>query len=221
MKRYAAVVFDWDGTVMDSTYSIASSIQQACADLELPVPSIQQASWVIGLSLESALYRAVPDLSAEQMPQFLERYRFHFLQRDPHIKLFDGILPFLGELRGRRVALGVATGKSRQGLDRVLQQASLGAFFDATRCADETRGKPDPEMLHQLLDELMLEPSQVLMVGDTVHDIHMAANAGMDSVAVTYGAHDPHTLAQARPTVMVDSVAQMRDWVLPRITNRF
>ncbi|MDV2115065.1 HAD family hydrolase [Alcaligenes faecalis] len=217
MTRYAAVLFDWDGTVMDSTYSIASSIQLASADLELPVPSIQQASWVIGLSLESALYRAVPDLTAEQMPLFLERYRHHFMQRDPHIKLFDGILPFMGELRGRQIALGVATGKSRQGLDRVLHQVNLSTFFDATRCADETRSKPDPEMLHQLLAELMLEPEQVLMVGDTVHDIHMAANAGMDSVAVTYGAHDPQTLAKAEPTVMVDNVAQMRDWVLTRI----
>ncbi|ASR90324.1 HAD family hydrolase [Alcaligenes aquatilis] len=217
MTRYAAVLFDWDGTVMDSTYSIASSIQLASADLQLPVPSIQQASWVIGLSLESALYRAVPDLTAEQMPLFLERYRYHFMQRDPHIKLFDGILPFMGELRGRQIALGVATGKSRQGLDRVLQQVKLSTFFDATRCADETRSKPDPEMLHQLLAELMLEPEQVLMVGDTVHDIHMAANAGMDSVAVTYGAHDPQTLAKAEPTVMVDNVAQMRDWVLARI----
>lgn len=217
MTRYAAVLFDWDGTVMDSTYSIASSIQLASADLELPVPSIQQASWVIGLSLESALYRAVPDLTAEQMPLFLERYRYHFMQRDPHIKLFDGILPFMGELRGRQIALGVATGKSRQGLDRVLQQVNLSTFFDATRCADETRSKPDPEMLHQLLAELMLEPEQVLMVGDTVHDIHMAANAGMDSVAVTYGAHDPQTLVKAEPTVMVDNVAQMRDWVLARI----
>jgi phosphoglycolate phosphatase len=217
MTRYADVLFDWDGTVMDSTYSIASSIQLASADLQLPVPSIQQASWVIGLSLESALYRAVPDLTAEQMPLFLERYRHHFMQRDPHIKLFDGILPFMGELRGRQIALGVATGKSRQGLDRVLQQVNLSTFFDATRCADETRSKPDPEMLHQLLAELMLEPEQVLMVGDTVHDIHMAANAGMDSVAVTYGAHDPQTLAKAEPTVMVDNVAQMRDWVLARI----
>ncbi|MFD4119954.1 HAD family hydrolase [Alcaligenes faecalis] len=217
MTRYAAVLFDWDGTVMDSTYSIASSIQLASVDLELPVPSIQQASWVIGLSLESALYRAVPDLTAEQMPLFLERYRYHFMQRDPHIKLFDGILPFMGELRGRQIALGVATGKSRQGLDRVLQQVNLSTFFDATRCADETRSKPDPEMLHQLLAELMLEPEQVLMVGDTVHDIHMATNAGMDSVAVTYGAHDPQTLAKAEPTVMVDNVAQMRDWVLARI----
>jgi len=217
MARYTAVLFDWYGTVMDSTYSIASSIQLASADLELPVPSIQQASWVIGLSLESALYRAVPDLTAEQMPLFLERYRHHFMQRDPHIKLFDGILPFMGELRGRQIALGVATGKSRQGLDRVLQQVNLSTFFDATRCADETRSKPDPEMLHQLLAELMLEPEQVLMVGDTVHDIHMAANAGMDSVAVTYGAHDPQTLAKAEPTVMVDNVAQTRDWVLARI----
>lgn len=217
MTRYAAVLFDWDGTVMDSTYSIASAIQLASADLQLPVPSIQQASWVIGLSLESALYRAVPDLTAEQMPLFLERYRHHFMQCDPHIKLFDGMLPFMGELRSRQIVLGVATGKNRQGLNRVLEQVNLSTFFDATRCADETRSKPDPEMLHQLLDELMLEPGQVLMVGDTIHDIHMASNAGMDSMAVTYGAHDPRTLATAEPTVMVDNVAQMRDWVLARI----
>ena len=187
MTRYAAVLFDWDGTVMDSTYSIASSIQLASADLELPVPSIQQASWVIGLSLESALYRAVPDLTAEQMPLFLERYRYHFMQRDPHIKLFDGILPFMGELRGRQIALGVATGKSRQGLDRVLQQVNLSTFFDATRCADETRSKPDPEMLLLACQKIGVQPGEVLFVGDDARDIEAGRAAGCKTAAVTYG----------------------------------
>lgn len=219
-KAYAAVVFDWDGTVMDSTYSIATAIQLAAADVGLAVPSLEQASWVIGLSLESALYRAVPDLDAERMPLFIQRYRFHYFQRDPHLKLFDGILPFLTELKQQGVLLAVATGKSREGLNRVLQQTSLTPFFASTRCADETRSKPDPEMLHQILFELALDPEQVLMVGDTAHDIEMAKRASMDSVAVTYGAHDIPTLEQASPTVLVQSVHDMRNWILARVQGR-
>ncbi|MCQ9616898.1 HAD-IA family hydrolase [Paenalcaligenes niemegkensis] len=216
-KRYNAVIFDWDGTVMDSTHSIATAIRLASGDLGLEVPSMTLASWVIGLSLESALYRAVPDLGAEQMPLFLERYRHHFLQRDPHIKLFDGMLDFMNELKARKVVLTVATGKSRVGLDRVLQNVNLGTYFAATRCADETQGKPHPRMLYELIEELSLTPANVLMVGDTTHDIVMATSAGLDSLAVTYGAHDPKTLSSAEPTYMVDSVAAMRELILQRI----
>lgn len=216
-KSYSAIVFDWDGTVMDSTHSIATAIQLAAADVGLAVPSLAQASWVIGLSLESALYRAVPDLDAERMPLFLQRYRFHYFQRDPHLKLFDGVFALLGELRERGALLAVATGKSREGLNRVLQQTSLATFFDSTRCADETRSKPDPEMLHQILFELSLKPEDVLMVGDTAHDIEMARRAQMDSMAVTYGAHDIATLEQAQPTVLVRSVSDMRNWMLDRL----
>ncbi|MCX5592161.1 HAD-IA family hydrolase [Alcaligenes endophyticus] len=219
-KAYSAVVFDWDGTVMDSTHSIATAIQLAAADIGLAVPSLEQASWVIGLSLESALYRAVPDLDAERMPLFIQRYRFHYFQRDPHLKLFDGILPLLGELKQQGALLAVATGKSREGLNRVLQQSSLSHLFDSTRCADETRSKPDPEMLHQILFELNLDPEQVLMVGDTAHDIEMAKRANMDSLAVTYGAHDLSTLEQASPTVLVHSVGEMRHWILGRVLGR-
>lgn len=218
-KRYDAVVFDWDGTVMDSTHAIATAIRMASADLGLSVPSMALASWVIGLSLESALYRAVPDLNAEQMPLFLERYRYHFMQRDPQIKLFDGILSFMDELKAQDVVLTVATGKSRVGLDRVLQSVKLQDYFAATRCADETQSKPHPMMLYELMDELSLAPEKVLMVGDTTHDITMASNAGLDSLAVTYGAHDPDTLGSANPTYMVDSVAAMRELVLQRLAT--
>ncbi len=217
MKRYAAVVFDWDGTVMDSTHSIVAAIQGACGDVGLPIPPDRDARWVIGLSLESALYRCVPTLTADQYPLFIERYRHHFLARDPGIKLFDGIPDLLATLKARQVALGVATGKSRKGLDRVLQNMQLHAHFHVTRCADESCSKPDPAMLLEIMEELQLDPDRVLMVGDTTHDVQMATAAGVDSMAVTYGAHDPDTLLQAAPTIMVGSVTEMRSWLLDRV----
>lgn len=217
MKHYDAVIFDWDGTLMDSTFSIVESIQLASADVGLPVPSTMQASWIIGLSLESGLYKAVPELTADLMPAFIERYRHHFFQRDKSIKMFDGAVPMLAELRQRTIPISVATGKSRAGLDRVLRAVELVDYFNTTRCADETQSKPDPQMLHEIMWELDLEPERVLMVGDTTHDIHMAHNAGMDSLAVTYGAHDVPTLEKSEPTVIVESVPEMREWIFGRL----
>lgn len=217
MKHYDAVIFDWDGTLMDSTFSIVESIQLASADVGLPVPSTMQASWIIGLSLESGLYKAVPELTADLMPAFIERYRHHFFQRDKSIKMFDGAVPMLAELRQRTIPISVATGKSRAGLDRVLRAVELVDYFNTTRCADETQSKPDPQMLHEIMWELDLEPERVLMVGDTTHDIHMAHNAGMDSLAVTYGAHDVPTLEKSEPTVIVESVPEMREWIFKRL----
>lgn len=219
MKRYRAVVFDWDGTVMNSTHAIVASIQGACVDLGLPVPEARQASWVIGLSLESALYHVVPTLTAELFPDFQDRYRAHYLSQDGQLPLFDGMAELLGSLRGRGVLLGVATGKSRVGLDRVLAQRDMHGHFDATRCADESFGKPHPGMLLDIMDMLSLEPQEVLMVGDTSHDMRMARNAGVDGLAVTYGAHDLEALSAGEPLAMVDSVAQMRDWLSGRIVD--
>lgn len=219
MKHYEAVIFDWDGTLMDSTHSIIESIQLASADLGLEVPSTMQASWIIGMSLESGLYKAVPDLTAEQMPEFLDRYRHHFFQRDASIKMFDGAVEMLDQLRSRVVPISVATGKSRVGLERVLQVVNLAHYFNTTRCADETRGKPDPLMLHEILWELDLEPENVLMVGDTTHDTYMAHNAGMDCLAVTYGAHDVPTLEKSEPTAIVTSVPEMQDWIFRRLKD--
>lgn len=204
---------------MDSTHSIIESIQLASADLGLEVPSTMQASWIIGMSLESGLYKAVPDLTAEQMPEFLDRYRHHFFQRDASIKMFDGAVEMLDQLRSRVVPISVATGKSRVGLDRVLQVVNLAHYFNTTRCADETRGKPDPLMLHEILWELDLEPENVLMVGDTTHDTYMAHNAGMDCLAVTYGAHDVPTLEKSEPTAIVTSVPEMQDWIFRRLKD--
>ena len=217
MKRYKAVIFDWDGTVMDSTASIVSAIQAACIDLDLPVPSVEDASWVIGLSLDQALQRCAPGLTQERVPFFQERYRHHFFLNDQQLGLFDGILPLLEELRQQEIRLGVATGKTRRGLDRVLQAQQLTAHFDYTRCADESQGKPHPAMLFDIMERLDLQPEQVLMVGDTTHDVQMAASAGVDSMAVTYGAHSKRTLLLSEPTVMVSSVREMRNWLSPRL----
>jgi len=217
LKRYKAVIFDWDGTVMDSTASIAGAIQAACVDMELPVPSTEEANWVIGLSLPAALRRCAPTLPEDRIPMFIDRYRHHFFRFDQQLDLFDGILPLLEDLRARDIRLGVATGKTRLGLDRVLTAKQLTTHFDYTRCADESRGKPHPAMLFDIMERLDLDPRDVIMVGDTTHDIQMAASAGVDSMAVTYGAHSKRTLVTSEPTVMVSSVREMRDWLTQRL----
>lgn len=214
---YSLVVFDWDGTLMDSTNGIVAAIQGACRDLDLPVPSTSAASWVIGLSLESALRRAVPELTQAMVPRFLERYRIHYLLRDPDLKLFDGIEPLLNTLAGQQVRLAVATGKSRVGLDRALASTGLHRVFDATRCADETFSKPNPAMLHELMDELDVAPERVVMVGDTSHDMLMACNAGVHALGVAYGAHGIDELQGCTPQAVVETVPDMRQWLLERV----
>lgn len=217
MKPYSVVIFDWDGTLMDSTHSIVSAIQGACRDLELPVPTSEQAAWVIGLSLEPALRRAVPDLKKSMEPLFLERYRYHYLSRDTKLKLFDGVPEMLDSLTSAGATLAVATGKSRVGLNRALANTALQDRFAATRCADETFGKPNPAMLHELMKELMVEPEQVVMVGDTSHDLNMAANAGVHGLGVTYGAHPEEELRTCNHHGIVGDITSLQTWLLDRI----
>lgn len=214
---YSLMVFDWDGTLMDSTHTIVAAIQAACRDLELPEPSVSEASWVIGLSLDSALLRAVPKLTPALLPRFLERYRVHYLQRDPDIKLFDGTLEMLDALAAHGVKLAVATGKSRVGLNRVLAATGLAKRFAATRTADETFSKPHPAMLLQIMDELDTVPERVAMVGDTSHDLQMANSAGVHGVGVAYGAHPSDELQACAPQVVVHSMAELQAWLLVRV----
>lgn len=217
MSQYALVIFDWDGTLMDSTHSIVAAIQGACRDLELRVPTPAEASWVIGLSLEPALRRAVPDLTKSMEPLFLERYRHHYLSRDTQLKLFDGVPEMLNDLRTAGATLAVATGKSRVGLNRALTATALHQQFSATRTADETFGKPHPGMLLELMDELMIEPDQVVMVGDTSHDLNMATNAGVHGLGVTYGAHPHEELLACAPQAVVHDVPTLKSWLLERL----
>lgn len=212
-KRYELIVFDWDGTVMDSTAVIATSIQSACRDLALPVPSDEDARHVIGMGLVEALRHAVPDASEAMYGALAERYRHHFLAQDQTIPLFPGARETIVALHEAGHALAVATGKSRKGLDRVLDSSGLRAYFHASRTADETFSKPHPAMLQEIMDELGMQPEQVLMIGDTTHDLQMAINAGVDAVGMTYGAHPEEQLRALNPRALLDDFHQLRDWL--------
>jgi phosphoglycolate phosphatase len=211
------VVFDWDGTLVDSTSAITDAMCLSAADLGLPVPTRERASHVIGLGLLEAIHHAVPQIQRAQVPAFVERYRHHFLKRDEYLMPFDGIPELLAELAATRVQLAVATGKSRAGLDRALVQTGWRRLFATTRCADEGAPKPDPWMLHDICEELDVEPARIVMIGDTTHDLRMAAAAGARSVAVTYGAHPVSELESCAPVAIVRSVAELRDWLMPRL----
>ena len=216
---YSLVIFDWDGTLMDSTPSIVAAIQGACRDLALPVPTDDAAAWVIGLSLHDALHKAVPSLTAAELPRFLERYKFHYLTRDPLLRLFNGIAPLFDELAAMPIQLAVATGKSRVGLERGLDASGLRRFFHGTRTADETFSKPHPAMLQELMRELDVAPEQTLMIGDTSHDLNMARHAGTASLGVTSGAHSVEELEACSPSGLVDTVSELRAWLLPRLLS--
>ncbi len=211
--NYDLIVFDWDGTLFDSTALITRCIQQACLDIGLPAPSDADAAFVIGLGLEDALRHAAPALPRERYPELGRRYRHHYFARQHELILFAGTLEMLQALKSRDQRLAVATGKSRRGLDDALSQSALGALFDATRTADQTRSKPHPQMLQELMDELGAAPARTLMVGDTTHDLQLAANAGTDAVAVAYGAHDPESFSAHAPLFVAHSTRQLHDWL--------
>jgi phosphoglycolate phosphatase len=211
--RYSLIVFDWDGTLIDSASAITECIQLAARDMALPVPDRDTASHVIGLGLHDSLRHAVPSLPSEQYSEFVGLYRKHFLEREDAMRLFPGVRELLDELHGRGHWLALATGKSRQGLDRALEASGLGPLFSATRCGDETQPKPHPAMLLELMQQLVVEPGRALMIGDTSHDLAMAAAAGVDALAVAYGAHPGERLRALAPRACVASIAELRIWL--------
>ncbi|WP_442762999.1 HAD family hydrolase [Malikia spinosa] len=213
-RRFDLIAFDWDGTLFDSTLLITRSIQQAVCDVGGSMPSDAQASYVIGMGLMQALAHAAPDVPPEQYPRLGERYRHHYLARQHDISLFDGVLPLLADLKSRHHWLTVATGKSRHGLDETLRHVELQRVFDGSRTADETAGKPSPQMLLELMREFGVEPERTLMIGDTTHDLQMALNAGCASLGVSYGAHDPAAFAALQPLHVAHSVRELHDWLL-------
>ncbi|QHE85091.1 HAD family hydrolase [Hydrogenophaga sp. BPS33] len=212
-RRFDLIAFDWDGTLFDSTALIARCIQAAVIDVGGTPPSREAASYVIGMGLMQALEHAAPDVPREKYPLLGQRYRHHYMAAQNDLSLFEGVLPMLGELKQRHHWLTVATGKSRRGLDEVLDTVELKGMFDGSRTADETAGKPSPLMLHELMREFGVEPSRILMIGDTTHDLQMALNAGCASVGVSYGAHEPATFDALRPLRVVHSVRELHDWL--------
>ena len=210
--KYRLIVFDWDGTIIDSAATIVECIRESARDMRLPVPEAERASHVIGLGLHDSLRLAVPDLQAHQYAEFVANYRRHFLAREDSMVLFTGMEDLLRNLKGKPL-LAIATGKSRRGLDRALAATGVGPYFSASRCADETHPKPHPAMLLELMNEFGFSKDQILMIGDTSHDLEMARAAEVDSVAVTYGAHPEPGLRACAPTGCVSSVKELRAWL--------
>lgn len=212
-KRYDLIVFDWDGTVMDSTAVIANSIQSACRDLELTVPTDEVARHVIGLGLDQALRYAVPSAGASRHAELVARYRHHFFSQENAMPLFKGAEALMQELREDGYLLAVATGKNRNGLDRALKASNMTQYFHATRTADQTVSKPDPTMLHEIMEELEVSAPRALMVGDTTHDLQMAVNAGVASIGMTHGAHPADQLLELKPLALLEDFENLREWL--------
>jgi len=212
--RFDLIAFDWDGTLYDSTRLIVRCIQAAVVDVGGAKPSENDASWVIGLGLAEALARAAPDVPREKYAELGARYRYHYLQHQDDLVLFDGVLQMLDALRARGHRLAVATGKSRRGLNEALKSVALRDRFDASRTADETFGKPHPRMLLELMEELEVPAERTLMIGDTTHDLQLALNAGCASVGVSYGAHEPGSFDELKPLYVAHSVADLEAWLV-------
>lgn len=212
-QRYDLLIFDWDGTLMDSTGAIAQAIQAACTDLGYEEPTSERARYIIGLGLRDALQWLLPDLPEARYPALIDRYRHHFLMRDGGTDLFPGTYDAVRNLHASGHRLAVATGKSRKGLDRALAATGLGPYFHGTRCADEGYSKPDPRMLFRLLEDLDVTPDRALMIGDTTHDMDMARAAGVDGLAVSFGAHARDALIASEPVACLDCDRDLWSWL--------
>lgn len=212
-KQFDLIVFDWDGTLMDSAATIVHALQAAAVDIGVEPPSEARARHIIGLGLYEALQHAMPNLTPEHYSALSERYRYHYLARDHELVLFDGADVMVNRLAEQGYMLAVATGKTRNGLNRAFAQSGLGAAFHDSRCADECHSKPHPQMLLELMDAFAVAPEKTLMIGDTTHDLLMARNAGTASLAVSYGAHPRAELLSAASEGCVDSMVELAGWL--------
>ncbi|MGM0592979.1 MAG: HAD-IA family hydrolase [Pseudomonadota bacterium] len=211
---FKLLVFDWDGTLMDSEAQIVACLRAAITDLELEPRDDDSLKNIIGLGLAEAISRLYPGSDGSLHRAMVDRYRYHFLTACPtSAELFDGAEAVLERLAEAGYLLAVATGKGRQGLDKVLTETGLGGYFHATRCSDETFSKPHPLMLEQLMDELGAEPSETLMIGDTEYDMQMAGNARAHALAVSYGVHEKARLLQHKPLHCIDAIHELEGWL--------
>jgi phosphoglycolate phosphatase len=207
------VVFDWDGTLMDSTGTISRCIRKSCVEAGLLDPGASIADYVIGLGLSDALRHAAPGATDTQVAHLVDRYRHYYKMWGNELVLFDDVDHVIDHLHSAGYVLAVATGKSRLGLEQAFDQSGLGKRFASSRCADECNPKPHPQMLLELMDELGFQPNETVMVGDTTHDIRMAQSAGTWSIGVTTGAHPLDALQAQSPTQIFSCLTDMLPWL--------
>ena len=208
------IVFDWDGTLMDSEARIVGCLRRSIEDVGLASRNDSELRNIIGLGLREALQQLYPDGSDADYENLTERYRFHFLGNEgEESQLFSGARELVEELHASDYFLAIATGKARRGLTRTLEATGLGKYFHYTRCADETRSKPHPQMMLEIIDWFGLEAEDAIMVGDTEYDMQMATTAGAQALAVSYGVHEKKRLLSCNPLACVDSVEELRRWL--------
>lgn len=214
---YDLIVFDWDGTLMDSESRIVACMQAGAADLGWTVPSHEATRDIIGLGLNEAIARLFPQRGAAEVQQLADQYRLHFLADNiPGSQLFAGARELLSRLIDNEYFIAVATGKSRRGLDKEFASTGLGTLFHTSRCADETFSKPNPQMLLEILDQLGVDANRTLMVGDTEYDVQMAVNAGSHALGVSYGVHHGDRLLESGALACLDSLRDIPDWLESR-----
>ncbi len=210
-NRFDLIIFDWDGTLIDSIDWIARCLQHAANDTRHPTPDYQSAKDVIGLSIEKAIAALFPEANEDEIHGLVERYeKAYFSKKISREDLFAGVYDMLNALKQNGYQLAVATGKTREGLDEALSATGTVDLFSITRCADETQSKPHPKMLEEIMTVLDVSPERVLMVGDSTHDLQMALNAGIASVGVASGSHDIDQLLHYKPLHCLSNPAELR-----------
>ena len=211
---YSLVIFDWDGTLMDSTGRIISAMQAAATDVGFAVPSATQVKSIIGLSMQAVLQTLFPTTSDSQRENFLKAYKYQYIEGDTTPSpLFEGVIAQLEWLKSEQITIAVATGKARAGLSRVMQEVGLLNYFDFSICADEAESKPHPQMVERLMQSANKQPHQTIVVGDSVHDLHMAKNAKVAAIGVTSGANLFDELTPYEPITILPQVAEFKDWL--------
>ncbi len=216
IMKYRAIIFDWDGTLVDSTDRIVESMQLAAKDFQLPWRSVFEVKQIIGLGLPEAIVELWAELAddAVALEGMRTRYNVHFVAPERSgVAFFEFAREMLKSLKASGVLLAVATGKSRSGLDRAFAELDVNGVFHDSRCADETRSKPSPLMLQELSVSLGVEPEAMLMVGDTQFDLNMAHAAAVDVIAIGHGAHDESKLLECNPLAMVRNLPELYSWI--------
>lgn len=218
MQPLKLIVFDWDGTLMDSEARIVGCLAAALKDINGPALPAKQLKDVIGLGLKEALQNLHPQGSEKDHQQLTERYRYHFLQANKiPSPMFDGVEPLLESLNQQGYFLAVATGKGRMGLNKVLDESGMKQHFHYTRCADETQSKPHPQMLEEIMDFCSVNPEETIMVGDTEYDLQMANHAGAHALAVSYGVHEKQRLLDCNPAGCVNDIMELTHWLMNKV----
>lgn len=213
-NKYKVIIFDWDGTLVDSTARIVDSMQMASTHVGMPILSDYEIQQIIGLGLPEALKKLWPEISDGQLQSMRVSYSANFsLHSNVYMDFFPRAHDIFEELHGLGYVLAVATGKTRKGLDEMLDGMKVRNVFNITRCADETTSKPDPHMLQEILTELQLSSEQALMVGDTSFDLDMARNIQMDAVGMTHGAHESKVLLASGAKALCHDLNELLDWI--------